>query len=696
MKNLIVLFSVISIIVSSCMKDDYDFKNISLDNYNPAIAAPLVNTRLTLHDLIEDQLNSDTSIISIDEDSLLWVTYSSKLFQMGVSDLFEISNQNISESFVMDEFTITDINQNVSVSMGKVVSNLSNPEKATIQSANGATVPFPEIPSQSGGEHDAGTFSEFSSVDFIDGSLILTVTNNWPIDLTNFTIEIKNSDNSPLGTVNYAIISAGSSASDVIDLSGKTLGNSIKANILNIESPGVPFPSTVAINLTDDIAINISTSGLKVSGGSVVFPSGDVVDQTLSVDMSLGNGETINSLKLKSGSIDYVINYGIKEDADLIIELPYANNGISSFRKVININSNNITETNVSGSFSLAGYTLDLTAGGTSVNTIEARILASITSSGIAVPFTQTDGVTADLTLSGLEIEYLDGYLGVQAFSLEKDTVNLNFDQLDFDGEITLADPRLTLKITNSFGMSLGADLGNIMAESEETSLLLNGLDSVTIGAPSTIGDSITTLIEINKSNTNIDDILGINPSRMIFEMTGSTNPGIGPHINFITDESYVGISMDVEVPLYGSVSGFVLTDTLDFPTDAFENVLKGTIRTFIKNEFPVDVNVQAYFVDEFYAPLDSLGTAPINVLKAISVDVNGEQDANSEEYVTDIELTESMVENIKAAKYIILSSGLSTSNEEAAKFYTSYGMDIKLAVWAKVKVNLQEEQNQE
>lgn len=696
MKKLLLAISAISVAVSSCTKDDYNFQNVSLDNYNPAVAAPIVDTRLTLHDLIEDELDSDSSIISIDEDSLLWVTYSSKLFQMGISDLFSISDQNINQSFTMDEFTISDINENVSVTMGDVVGNFSDPERSTIQSADGATAPFPAIPAQSGGEHSAGTFTEFSTVDFTSGTLTITVTNNWPIDLTNLSIEIKNSDNTSLGVVTYPLIPAGASANDGIDLTGKTMDNAIKADITNIESPGAPFPATVPIDLTDDIALNIATSGLAVSGGTAIFPSGDVVDETISVDMSLGNGETINSLRLKSGSINYNINYGMKEDANLTIELPYATNGGSPFSEVIAINSNNVTATTVTGSFDLSGYTMDLTAGGTATNSVEARILASIMSSEGPVPFAQTDGVTADLTLSGLEIEYLDGDLGIQAFNLAADTVDFGFDQLEFDADITLTDPRLTLNVTNAFGMELGVDLGSIKAENDETSQDLTGLGNVTIGAPTTAGDSVTTAIEINNSTTNISTVLGINPTRLIFAMSGSTNPGAGPFNNFVTDESYVGVSMDVEVPLYGSVDGFVLTDTLDFPSDAFENVLTGTIRTHITNEFPVDVNVQAYFVDETYMVLDSLGENPINVLKALSVDANGEQDAEAELSKTDIELTETMVDNIKGAKFIILKSSLSTSDGEAAKFYTKYGMDIKLGVFAKVKIDLQNKDEEE
>ena len=180
---------------------------------------------------------------------------------------------------------ISDLNEDFSVAMEDVVSSFSEPERSIILGAAGSTAPFPPIPSQPGGQHSAGTFSEFSKVDFSSGTLTITVTNNWPIDIMNLQIQILNSDDSPVGTVNYLSVPTGASVADNIDLAGQTMDNAISANIISIESPGAPFPSMVPIDLADDIAINIATSDLTLTGGSAVFPSGDVVDETVSVDM---------------------------------------------------------------------------------------------------------------------------------------------------------------------------------------------------------------------------------------------------------------------------------------------------------------------------------------------------------------------------------------------------------------------------
>ena len=697
MKKFAVVLSVLILTIHSCMKDDYKWDNISLENYNPAVAAPIVKTRITLHDLVKNYLESDSSVLSVDPDSLLWVTYSSNLFKMELVDMFSISDQKITESFQVEPFTITNINQNVGVTMGSVVSSFADPEKSQIQSADGSTAPFPAIPAQAGGNHSAGTFTDFSTVSFSQGTLTLTVTNNWPIDLANLNIEIRNTvNNSIIGTVNYPSIQAGTAQSDAMDLTGKTMSNSIKANITNIESPGSGGVSNlVPINLNDAININLATSNLMISHGAAVFPTKKVLDDTVSVDISIGNGEVLKTLRLKSGAIDYRINYGMKEDANITLSLPYATLSAVPFSKVIQINSNNTTATVVSGSFDLTGYEFDLTANNTDTNKIIARIVADIISSNVPVPFSSTDGVSAELTLSNLDIEFLDGDLGIQSFNLDPDTVDLNFNELDFDANITLADPRIDLTITNSFGMELGADLSNINAINDQQTLALTGLGNVTIGAPvyGNFGDSVKTTISINTTTTNIDDILAINPTKLIFGMNGSTNPGTTPFNNFITDASYFAVGMDIQIPLYGGINGFKLSDTLDFPKEAFKNVLVGNIKTEISNEFPLNVYVQAYFVDSNFMILDSLKNTPVKVLKSSIIDPSNGNMVSATTFYEDIELSKEKVENIRNANKIILVSDMATASGGAnAKFYTKFGMDIRLGVYAKVKIDLKED----
>jgi hypothetical protein len=695
-RNISVLVGLLSLIVFSCTREKYNVNDFSFDNYNPSVMAPLVNTEFKLHDLISSTLENEDSPISIDEDSLLWVRYSASLLRMQIGDFFTLPEQSISESFSLEPFDMDDISQGMSVSLGDVADNFSEPERSNIILADGNSAPFPAISNQSGGNHPLGGFSQFNSVDFSEGTLAITVTNNWPVDITNVQIEIRNSDNSLLGTFTYPLIVAGTSETESVDLSGRTMLSNVSVNIVSVSSPGSGgIMNPVPIDLDDDLAVDVNISGIKISGGTAVFPSQEVVNESMELDLSQGNGEALTTLRLSAGTITYDISSGIKEDIELDFTLPYATNGGVPFSQTINLNSDNATDTEQQGSFDLSGYELDLTAGGTGTNVLAADIVARIVSSGVPVPFSLSDGVSFELSFGDITIDYLEGNIGTQTFDLPEDTIALGMDTLLPDVAIIIADPRISLTLTNSFGIPLGIDFSDITALKDGSDLSLTGLsDPFTIGAPSTNGDSVQTEININNSTTNISDLLSFKPAQLVFGLSGSTNPN-GPTTNFLSGESGVAISLAVDIPVYLGVSGFEYRDTLDFPEEVFDNVVEATMKTIITNELPVDINVQAYFLDENYEVIDSLYDEYTPIVTSSEIDGNGEV-VSSSVADTDTELNEEKTARLKPARHIVTSTRFSTANNglTAAKFYSSMKVGIKLGVIAKVRVNLQ--QNEE
>ena len=686
----------IFVILSACTREKYDFDELTLENYNPSIMAPIVNTEFKLHDLISSTLENEDGPISIDEDSLLWVRYNASLLRMKVGDFFTLPEQSVSESFSLEPFDMDDISQSMSVSLGDVVDNFSEPERSNIQMADGNSAPFPSLNSQSGGSHPLGGFSQFNSVDFAEGTLAVTVTNNWPVDITNVQIEIRNSDNSLIGTLNYPLIVSGSSETESIDLAGQTMLSNVEVNIVSVSSPGSGgLLNPVPIDLDDDLAVDVDITGISISGGTATFPSQEVVNESMELDLSQGNGEALTTLRLSSGTITYDITSGIKEDIELDFTLPYATNGGVPFSQTINLNSDNVTDTEQSGTFDLAGYELDLTAGGSGTNILAADIVARIVSSGGPVPFSLSDGVSFELSFGDITIDYLEGNIGTQTFDLPEDTIALGMDTLLPDVDIIIADPRISLTLTNSFGIPLGIDFSEITALKDGGSLGLTGLsDPFVINAPSSLGDSAQTDININNSTTNISELLSFKPAQLVFGLSGSTNPN-GTTTNFLSGESGVGISLAVDIPVYLGVSGFEYRDTLEFPEEVFDNVVEANMKTIITNELPVDINVQAYFLDENYEVIDSLYDDYTALVASSQVDGNGEM-VSSTVANADTELDEEKTNRLKPSKYIVTSTRFSTANNgtTAAKFYSNAKVGIKLGVIAKVRVNLQ--QNEE
>ncbi|MCX6180699.1 MAG: hypothetical protein NT150_02055 [Bacteroidetes bacterium] len=680
-----------AVLLTSCLKDEYDFAHLNTKTLNPGVAAPLINTDLVLGDLIE---SVDTNLIGPDQDNLLHLTYSSNLFSYKVADLITIPSQSITQAFGLSAFTIPAINTSASVTLGTVVAGMSNPQKSTLQSANGSSAPFPAIPAQSGGSVAVPTLSGFASVTFSSGTLSMDITNNWPTSLSNLNIEIRNvSGNGLVATFNYPSIAAGASASASASLIGVTMKSDIKVMITSFSSPGT-FPIAVPIDLSDDLSMDISTANLGVASASAVFPSQEVLNQSIESNLSMPNGAELNTIILKAGAISYDIDYGIRENAQLLLTLPYVKKNGVAFSQVINLNSNHITATNATGSFDLAGYTFDLTGGGSKVNYLPANIVASVVSSGSAVPINSTDSVKATITIDQLAFSYIEGYLGTQALNIPSDSLDFSFFKNPLGANISLADPKLTLKLKSSVGIPINGDLSALSVIGENgNNLAFTGIaNPLVINSPIVVGNTAITNIVIDKNTTNIIDVLSSNPKSIIYGMTGTLNPN-GKTTNFITDSSAISVAMDMDVPLYGSVSGFVIKDTIAFPVQAFENVLTATLRTNITSEYPIEAEVQMYFLDETYQLVDSLFTNGYEVVVPSStVDVNGELVSASTKQ-TDLKIDEAKVEALKNVKYVVLASKLATANggATAAKFYSTYKMNVKLGVLAQVKIDIKQ-----
>jgi hypothetical protein len=84
------------IIVSSCVKDEYYLQNIKTPGWEPNFAAPLVNSRLTLWDILNDY--DSTDIVVEDETHFLYLVYNSRVYSQSAEELISIPDQNVNTS----------------------------------------------------------------------------------------------------------------------------------------------------------------------------------------------------------------------------------------------------------------------------------------------------------------------------------------------------------------------------------------------------------------------------------------------------------------------------------------------------------------------------------------------------------------------------------------------------------------------
>ena len=90
MKNLLLVL-VVSLIVFSCKKEEYNFDKVTMSELTPEYAVPVVKTTLALKDLIKSTEN--TGYLKEDANGLLSIAYRSSAFSKLAKDIILLPDQ---------------------------------------------------------------------------------------------------------------------------------------------------------------------------------------------------------------------------------------------------------------------------------------------------------------------------------------------------------------------------------------------------------------------------------------------------------------------------------------------------------------------------------------------------------------------------------------------------------------------------
>lgn len=312
---------------------------------------------------------------------------------------------------------------------------------------------------------------------------------------------------------------------------------------------------------------------------------------------------------------------------------------------------------------------------------------------------------SCDISMTFVDPEFyaIFGYIGDYSLISSSGSVTIEiFDTEDFDGSLLFADPRFTMDVSNSYGIPVEIDINNIQSYSDindvYTDINFNpGIVPIIIGAPDLgqIGDTVNTLLEIGRDESNIQEALETFPNEFFYSVSARTNPDGPGTSNFITDSSNLQVGFEVNLPLWVKAEGFSLEDTIDFDfekeigTDAVDIIDYFRMTMDATNYIPIRVNMQLFFADQNYTILDSMFTDDDFLLPP---NVNAEDEVESPAiYSKSVEFTKADLEKIQPSKHMMIRASLNTPGNPVAdyvKFYSYYTVDFKLKMKADMTIN--------
>ena len=401
------------------------------------------------------------------------------------------------------------------------------------------------------------------------------------------------------------------------------------------------------------------------------------------IEFEFPGGELIHRIEVKEGKLILHATNGEAEDVNLTITIPKAKiNDVPLEQHLLLHASATLTDT-----IDLSGYTLDLTGKGDEANILEIQYNAQTVADNVPVILEEFSG-----SLQNLAFSYAEGFFGIKNFEIDTDTISLQFLKNWVEGTIYITNPEIGITLNNDFGVPFFLELSNFQGENTSFAVPISGAvfqDSITVNFPkdSLESPAITDVI-INPGNSNIDNVIAFSPNKITYRMLLSMNSSLGNvPVSNLRDTSELYADVHLKLPFQGRIDNLVLQDTFDLDIDTIKELTSANFKLSASNTFPVNAQLQVFFADTDVQFIDSLLSAPENIIAAGIINPNGEV-IRPTTHTTFIAFEQEKLQNLFSARKLVVRARMSMGNtqQSSVKLLSSYRIDLNLGVIAGIK----------
>lgn len=659
-------------------------------HWDTQLLAPIIQSGVTLADAVQD-----TNLLQVDGNNFVTMVFRDTLVNLRLIEEVTVPDTSVRATVTLDSISLSTDSLIQDITLADIARQLSaqgNPIGDTLLAKHGQTMfILPGFSGISSGDVAIDASQFFQEATLLSGELHVSITNQLPVDISNVTYHLRNNGLYSDTLIRRVIASVpkGQTRSDTADLSGKTVENVMAGQLENLTT-STEF--NVLIDTSDYIRLKIKVAKLKAQRATAIFPAQTVVDDKAPVKYFFGDGVELTRMSVGSGQIDVKTISTINDTLEFIYSLPSARKDgqevVVRSKLLPAPPGGQVINSTV---FDLSGYDIDLTLNGDSVNLFPQRLIGNLIYSGNVVTMDLTDSIYINYGLLDIIPSYVEGYLGKLDYSFQ-DNINLDFFDKVLGGTFNLKNPSAELTFRNSVGMDGQMQVNSFTAENTRTG------QSVTLNAPflnnsthipgpklPNVGQTVETKLRMDRSNSNIRDFVALLPDRLSFDLDVNANHNIpiGSHENFATDESSIQAFLDLQIPLEGIADQIWLRDTVDMDlttSSVPDGVEEGTLRLVVENGFPMEAQVQIYFLAGNNQIIDSLFHGQPAVIPAGTVDNNGFVSIPMESTLESFFDLMRMDKLTLRGKRAVASFKLSTKpNGQEVKIYSTYGINFKL-----------------
>ncbi len=300
----------------------------------------------------------------------------------------------------------------------------------------------------------------------------------------------------------------------------------------------------------------------------------------------------------------------------------------------------------------------------------------------------------ASMRVDVLEFDYLEGYFAYQVFDIDGSDIGIGLFDEWVSGGIEFDDPRMNIVVENSIGFPVRSKINFItlstLSNGElnlESEYIDKGID---FGYPTIEerGEIKQTSFSFSQQNSNIKELFKDKIVELNYDIDAIANPDKDTEIvNFVDSNSYFTVDVNVEIPLLGAARYFVVKNDSEADLSELEDAKSVEFKTIIENQFPADVKVQLYFMDDNNKILDSLFDSSWFIVEA--AELGSDQKTTNYKPVTKFtEVTEEKLTNILESTKVETHVGLNNTEDYSGNLwlYDDYSVSVKLGALIQLK----------
>jgi hypothetical protein len=384
--------------------------------------------------------------------------------------------------------------------------------------------------------------------------------------------------------------------------------------------------------------INSSIDAIMPPSEVPNFEATGKFSQTISNDLNItvSGNQRVERVIVKQGTFSFNIGSNFKHNTTVKISYPsITKNGVPFIDSFVFL-YNGTTPANIIRNVDLSGYEIDFTKNGTTYNVFSYQIGVDITrnpSNNVSL----TDKVSIVQGINVTQYKRIEGYFGKFDIAELTQSDKLGLFDKKLEGNVFIENPSLTLKLINSFGLPVTARVLEIYVVSGsgvKTPVVINAFkDTFALEYTSSIGQSKVTEYIIDKTNSNIDDVLNTAPQNIYYKVLFTANIDDIPKLNVLYDnttvkqESTLDLPVDIKILNYAieSDGDFGLGETISDLDSNGVTVNWAEVVSEIVNGLPLNASVQVYIDDSTTNTLVDSIFKPAYLMTAATVNAQGE-----------------------------------------------------------------------